>query len=321
MRPEVTNGSPGTTRNATRPQSQPPAPAPDSAIVRRAADTCQHAREHAGRGWAVFPCRPGDKRPAVDKWEQRACADLERVSRHFPQGDNIGIACGPSRLVVIDLDTHGQLPDDWRLPGITDGRDVFAQLAEWAGQTNWPVTYSVATPTGGWHLYFAAPDGSKIRNSASFLGPLVDVRGQGGYVVGAGSVLDERAYPDNPAMAALVKGGKAYEIIDDTPPAPLPAWLHRLLMPRPAPQSVAASMAANPGRRLQALADKVRAGQPGDRTGPLVWAAHRLAEMIAAGEATAADGEQLVQAAVQAGINGGEPYARYQVLHVLGVAR
>jgi hypothetical protein len=69
--------------------------------------------------------------------------------------------------------------------------------------------------------------------------------------------------------------------------------------------------------RLAGLTRVVREGQPGDRTGPLVWAAHRLREMIALGEASPADGEILMQAAVAAGIRGGEQYARYQVEHVL----
>ena len=74
----------------------------------------------------------------------------------------------------------------WRnLPGVRDGRDVLAQLAEWAGKP-WPSTYMVATANGGWHLYFTAPEGSGIRNSASLLGPQVDVRAAGGYVVAAG---------------------------------------------------------------------------------------------------------------------------------------
>ncbi len=125
----------------------------------------------------------------------RACSDPERVGRYWPSDQhNVGIACGPSRLVVVDLDTHGHLPEDWRqLPGIRDGRDVLAQLAEWAGKP-WPSTYMVATANGGWHLYFTAPEASGIRNSASLLGPLVDVRGAGGYVVAAGSRVDGKPY-------------------------------------------------------------------------------------------------------------------------------
>jgi hypothetical protein len=176
------------------------------------------AVEAARRGWAVFPCRPGDKRPAVADWERRACSDPDRVGRYWPSDHhNVGIACGPSRLVVIDLDTHSPLPEDWRLPGVRDGRDVLALLAEWAGQL-WPVTYTVKTPTGGMHLYYTAPDGPGIRNSAGKIGPLVDVRGGGGYVVAAGSVLDERAYPGNPECRELVAGSRAYELADDSDP-------------------------------------------------------------------------------------------------------
>ena len=169
----------------------------------------------ARRGWSVFPCRPGDKRPAVPEWERRACSDPPRVARYWPSKQhNVGIACGPSGLVAIDLDTHGHLPEDWRQPGIRDGRDVLAQLAEWAGQP-WPSTYMVATANGGWHLYFTAPDGSQIRNSASLLGPLVDVRAAGGYVIAAGSEVD----------------GKPYELIDDRDAVPLPGWIRQLLAP------------------------------------------------------------------------------------------
>jgi hypothetical protein len=256
----------------------------------------------ARRGWAVFPCRPAGKQPAVpDSWETRACADPDRVARFWPSDrHNVGIACGPSRLVVVDLDTHGELPEGWRLPGIHDGRDVLAQLCEWARQP-WPATHQVATPSGGWHLYFTAPEGIEIRNSASLLGPLVDVRGRGGYVVGAGSVVD----------------GKPYEPVDDMPPAQLPAWIGRALTLRPERPAAPRRMAVTADARLRGLADTVRAGKPGDRTGPLVWAAHRLAEMVAEGKASPDDGELLVGAAVDAGIRGGEGYARGQVRNVL----
>ena len=240
-----------------------------------------------------------------DSWEIRACADPDRVERFWPSPrHNIGIACGPSRLVVIDLDTHGGLPGGWRLPGIADGRDVLAQLCEWARQP-WPVTHWAATPSGGWHLYFTAPEGSEIRNSAGLIGPQVDVRAAGGYVVGAGSVVD----------------GKPYEVLDDMPPAPLPGWIARALTPRPEPPAGQRRTSGSAGARLRGLADTVRTSKPGDRTGPLVFAAHRLAEMIADGKASPDDGELLIHAAVEAGIQGGERYARSQVQHVLGAAR
>jgi Bifunctional DNA primase/polymerase, N-terminal len=65
------------------------------------------ALHFAARGWHVFPIIPGAKRPpVVDQWETRASTDPERIRRwwqHIPY--SIGIATGPSGLVVVDLDT------------------------------------------------------------------------------------------------------------------------------------------------------------------------------------------------------------------------
>ena len=271
------------------------------------------AVEAARRGWAVFPCRPGDKRPAVPDWEHRACSDPERVGRYWPSGQhNIGIACGPSGLVVVDLDTHSPLPEDWRLPGVHDGWDVLALLAEWAAQP-WPVTYTVKTPTGGLHLYYAAPAGPEIRNSAGKIGPLIDVRAGGGYVLAAGSVLDERAYPGNPGCRQLVRDGKPYELADDSDPEPLPLWIAAL-----AADTEPAARPSGPGHvratssaRLKGLVTTVRSGQEGDRNGPLYWAARRAAEMIAAGEVDRSTAEEsLVAAALEAGLRVAEREAR-----------
>jgi Bifunctional DNA primase/polymerase, N-terminal len=245
----------------------------------------ESAARLASRGFHVFPCLPGDKRPAVDRWEQRASADPAHVAdawRSRYAGHNIGIACGPSRLAALDLDRHGELPAEWRLPGVIDGRDVFSQLCEWAGQP-WPSTYWVATPSGGWHLYFRVPVGCQIRNSASLLGPQVDVRGAGGYVVAAGSVV----------------GGSRYEVIDRQSPAPLPVWVTRMLTQRaatpPRPHAVTAL------GRLAGLVRTVEAAQPGQRNDVLYWAACRAAE--ADGADRAAVTRALVAAALTAGLD------------------
>jgi hypothetical protein len=248
------------------------------------ADAAVMLAEH---GWHVFPCRPGDKRPAVDRWEQRACADPDRVARFWPSPKhNIGIATGPSGLVVLDLDTHGELPDEWhKLPGIRDGRDVLAQLCEWVGQP-WPSTYIVVTPSGGWHMYYAAPEGSTIRNSASLLGPMVDVRARGGYVVAGGSAV----------------GGRPYEVLDAEGPAPLPAWIHRLLTTR-CPEDQWPAGRGTPGGHLQGLLRTVEKASEGQRNDALFWAANRVREMAAAGEVSPFRSVVLlVDAAVAAGL-------------------
>lgn len=66
---------------------------------------------HHGAGTSS-PLIPGDKRPAVTDWETRATTDRERITlcwTHAPY--NVGIATGPSRLVVVDLDVP-KCPDD-----------------------------------------------------------------------------------------------------------------------------------------------------------------------------------------------------------------
>lgn len=81
-----------------------------------------------------------------------------------------------------------------------------------------PETRVVRTPSGSAHFYFQYPSdevfaayGCKdIRNSGGALGPGIDVRGEGGMVVGEGSPH---------------KRGGVYEVVVDVAPAPLPEWL------------------------------------------------------------------------------------------------
>ncbi|WP_217207711.1 bifunctional DNA primase/polymerase [Streptomyces sp. AC550_RSS872] len=190
------------------------------------------ALEAAERGWYVFPLRPGDKRPALHgeasctytgdcasghlKWEQRATRDPERIRTtwwHTPY--NIGIATGPSNLLVVDLD----MPKRKSSKGSSDapsGAATFRALCERAGHPV-PDTYRVRTASGGEHLYFKAPDGLRLNNTAGTIGELVDTRAWGGYVVAAGSITDTGTY----------------EAVSGSVAAPLPEWLQTILKPAP----------------------------------------------------------------------------------------
>ncbi|MCN0180708.1 bifunctional DNA primase/polymerase [Salinispora arenicola] len=214
---------------------------------------------HAERGWHVFPLRPDDKRPAFPDhpadecagrdprcrnaghhlgWEPRATTDPDRIRRAWsarPYG--IGIACGPSGLVVIDPDVPKTAADtpsgEWA--GALVGMDVFAILAQRHGaRTDWIAgygidtrtdasadhTYTVTTGRGGTHLYYQhPPTGPDLRNTAAALGPLIDTRAHGGYVVAAGSTV----------------AGRPYTVDLDVDPTPLPDWLTELLTPPPLP--------------------------------------------------------------------------------------
>ncbi|OKI16029.1 hypothetical protein A6A25_41305 [Saccharothrix sp. CB00851] len=121
---------------------------------------------------------------------------------------NIGIATGPSGLVVIDLDTR-KTPDDvpkdgWNRRGIVDGHDVFAAVCQEAGQPVPWETRTVRTARGGTHLYFRTPSGVELRSTegdkGNGLGWKVDTRAWG-HVVGPGSVTRTAATqsPTTPA--------------------------------------------------------------------------------------------------------------------------
>jgi len=263
-----------------------------------------YASHAVARAWHVFPCRPGDKRPMTGRWEQRATADPAEAAQIWERcpDANIGIACGPSGLVVLDLDCHGELPLPWRdEPGVTDGKDVAAALAERAGQL-WPTTHMVATPSGGWHLYYLAPAGAGIRNSAGKLGPLIDVRASGGYVVGAGSVTDVGTY----------------EILSDPdePVEPLPAWLLSLLTApvsemSECPNGIASTPGLHSPRYAQAalegeLANVISAAE-GIRNVTLNNAALKLGQLCVARQLDSAEVTMLLtDAALAAGLPAGE---------------
>lgn len=176
------------------------------------------ALSHARRGWALVPLKPGTNMPAR-KWAHITSTTPDAIARDW-LGPlfNPGILTGPSSLAVVDLDTaeHGRpVPPEWVQQGAACGADVLAILADRAGKTI-PATYTVLTWRGGRHLYFLAPERLEVRNSASLIGPMIDVRGRGGLVVGAGSI----------------RGGQPYELADDREPVPLPAWLAELAMRR-----------------------------------------------------------------------------------------
>ncbi|MEU7418692.1 bifunctional DNA primase/polymerase [Streptomyces antibioticus] len=193
-------------------------------------DPLAAALDAAARGWHVFPLRPGTKRPALHgevtcprtgrcagghvKWEQRATTDPERIRAAWSSGAfNVGIATGPSGLVVVDLD----MPKSKGSADAPCGATTFEALCERAGHPV-PDTYRVRTASGGTHLYFTAPPDARFANTAGTIGELIDTRAWGGYVVAAGSTTDTGTYK-------AVNGSVA---------APLPGWLHTILEPAPA---------------------------------------------------------------------------------------
>lgn len=258
----------------------------------------QAAHSATRRGLHVFPVVPGGKRPAVREWEQRATVDAGRIERCWSAGDfNVGVATGPSGLVVVDLDVPKDETDaaPAGMPaGIGCGEDVLAVLADEHGEPYPSETFTVRTGRGGTHLYFTAPEDVELRNTAGTLGWKVDTRASGGYVVGAGSVVD----------------GRAYTVVHDVVPAPLPGWLVTLLKPAPLPPqkpvTVPLSATDRRGRYLKAAVraelDRVTGSGPGERNTALYRASVALGQLVAGGELGASEvAEWLTSVAVQVG--------------------
>jgi hypothetical protein len=83
-------------------------------------------------------------------------------------------------------------------------------LAERAGQPVPLGTWTVATPSGGAQLYYAAPAGTRLGNTAKHLAPLIDTRAWGGQVAAPPTTRDD---------------GTPYLLTLDAPLLALPGWL------------------------------------------------------------------------------------------------
>ena len=150
----------------------------------------------------------------------------------------------------------------------------------------------MTTGTGGTHLYFAQPGTEALRNTAGRLGPLIDTRGHGGYVVAAGSTVRSRPYVT----------------ADDRPITDLPSWLFDALHPLPrTPGPDLEQLIAGIRHRstyataaLLAEVDRVHLARPGTRNNALNTAAYSLGRLVGTGLLTTDDTTAALHAAATA---------------------
>jgi hypothetical protein len=119
-------------------------------------------------------CRSPGKHPRLANGFKNASQDEGQIPAWWGMwpDSNIGIATGTvSGIFVVDIDAKND--------GVASLQALEAEMGPL------PRTLRVSTGSGGGssHLYFRLPIGKTIRNSASVLGPGIDVRGDGGYVV------------------------------------------------------------------------------------------------------------------------------------------
>lgn len=238
---------------------------------------------YARRGWPVFPCHspiarrvactcgmpdcasPG-KHPRVRNGLHAATTDEAQVRRWWNRWPtaNVGIRTGEaSGLVVVDVDpAHG-------------GTDSLQRLVDAHGRF-FDDTRTVRTGGGGWHFYFRHP-GELVRNDTGRrLGPGIDVRGHGGYVL---------------APPSAHSSGNRYEL-DATrrEVIALPDWMvHRLTHEPDRPRFPRTEPADRPHAERWAEAafsgemDRLRTAREGNRNDTLNRIAFRLGQIVASG--------------------------------------
>lgn len=216
----------------------------------RTISKCEHALRHAAAGGWVIPLKPGGKTPAVKDWQAWATRDPAKITAHWSAypNHNIGIYTGKfgdnEALLAVDVDCkHGARGYETILAHEIEGRDLTP-------------TYISTTPSGGKHILYRVP--AAVKQGAHVLGPGVDIRSAGGYIVAPGSEVE----------------AGTYTIEDPRDPQPAPQWLVDMCgMPRakadtPAPafDYEPASAHARAVHYLQHDAAPAIEGQGGDQT-------------------------------------------------------
>lgn len=185
------------------------------------------ALAYAARGWHVFPCHTPTvdgcsclkrtactdrgKHPRTKNGLKDATTDPGQIRRWWQQmwpEANIGICTGAvSDFVVLDVDAP-----KGGVESLVDLEKSYRALPE-----------TVQQLTGRGQHYFFAYSGVHVKNGVETLGPGLDIRGDGGYVISAPSLHETgRRY--------------AWEVLhepDDTPLAPMPDWLLALCQTAP----------------------------------------------------------------------------------------
>jgi hypothetical protein len=161
-------------------------------------------------------CVSPGKHPAIDSWQTAASTDLTILRDWFAAGThNIGVVCGPSNVVVIDIDPRN------------GGDATFARLVDELGPL--PQTVTADSGGGGTHFVFRRPSGDLESKLGDGLDLLRDSR----------QFLVEPSLHPSGAMYRW-RGGLAP---DETVIATLPeAWVRRVRRQARKPLSIPATV-------------------------------------------------------------------------------
>lgn len=138
-------------------------------------ETMQAALDYASAGWHVFPVQPAPgKKPIVKKGFHVATTDEETIRSWWSQWPNaqIGVACGASKLVAIDLD---EKPDE-----NVSGSAQLDLLQFELGMLQCGL--EMQTPRNNGRQLFFSDERQLLRRRLG-VRPGLDVLGEGGYTI------------------------------------------------------------------------------------------------------------------------------------------
>ena len=166
-----------------------------------------HALILAKNGVLIFPCNY-QKAPMTPNGFKDATKDEATIKTWWTKWPfaNIGMPTGKvNGIIVLDVDMDMKR-------GIDGEASLKALLAKQGGPL--PVTRTVRTPRGGRHIHLDPLD-TPIKNSTSKIGPGLDIKGDGGYVL----------------MPPSQNGdGKLYVLESNEGVADVPEWLIKLIV-------------------------------------------------------------------------------------------
>lgn len=148
----------------------------------------ESALKLASKHFYVFPLAPNTKdQPLFKGWQELATHDENQIREWWTKwpNANIGIYTGKfngghEALLVIDVDNKGDKKGDETL--------LKLELEGF----EFPTTAMQITPTGGKHLIYRVKEA--VKQGVNVLGPGLDIRSKGGYIVGAGSFINGVPY-------------------------------------------------------------------------------------------------------------------------------
>lgn len=219
------------------------------------------------QGVPVFPCRCNDKRPLTMNGFKDATTDPNIVKKFWSGWPRayIGVPTG-DKFVVIDIDLQHPEAASWH----AENRERL------------PLTRTHVTKSGGRHLLFQA--NPQVGCTTGKLGPHVDTRGAGGYIIWW------------PACGLEVLQGQVLQ--------PVPGWVVEALVPPPSNVIQfpvwKTSAATNGSARVQGIIAAVAKAREGERNSILFWAACVVRDMLLDRELDSESGRQAFAALAEA---------------------